>query len=158
MKEEKAGLKFLFIIATKEVFDCDVKFCHSLDIGMRGKFITNKKITSADIKLLTNKIKEYISGGYPILKLNVSSKDAINYYNRYNEDEKARSVDNIINETIVFNELLGKYGYFYSNIVNNTKDKVFFCISHLSSCCFESIVLAFLHFYFSCNIFYFSPY
>ena len=122
MKEEKAGLKFLFIIATKEVFNCDVKFCHSLDIGMRGKFITNKKITSADIKLLTNKIKEYISGGYPILKLNVSSKDAINYYNRYNEDEKARSVDNIINETIVFNELLGKYGYFYSNIVNNTNE------------------------------------
>ncbi|MBQ3020945.1 MAG: hypothetical protein IJD92_01820 [Bacilli bacterium] len=133
MKEEKAGLKFLFIIAAKEVLDCDVKICHSLDIGMRGKFITDKKITAQEIKLITNKMKEYINGNYPILKLNVSRKDAINYYNRYEEYEKSETINNMINETIVFNELLGKYNYFFSNIVSNTKEINYFKIVNLSN-------------------------
>ena len=85
MKEEKAGLKFIFILAAKEILDCEVSFNHSLDIGIRGKFITKHKVTGTDIKLITSKMYEYINGAYPILKLNVSSKDAINYYNRYNE-------------------------------------------------------------------------
>ena len=54
-KEQKAGLKFLFIIATKEVLNCEVKFCHSLDTGMRGIFLTRKKVDYNDIKEITNK-------------------------------------------------------------------------------------------------------
>ena len=52
-KEQKAGLKFLFIIATKEVLNCEVKFCHSLDTGMRGIFLTRKKVDYNDIKEIT---------------------------------------------------------------------------------------------------------
>lgn len=122
MKEEKAGLKFIFILAVKEILNCEVTFNHSLDIGMRGKFITKHKITNNDIKNISNKMEEYIKDNYPILKLNVSNKDAINYYNRYNECEKSKTINNLINETVVFNELLGKYNYFYTNIVNNTCD------------------------------------
>ena len=113
MKEEKAGLKFIFILAVKEILNCEVTFNHSLDIGMRGKFITKHKITNNDIKNISNKMDEYIKDNYPILKLNVSNKDAINYYNRYNECEKSKTINNLINETVVFNELLGKYNYFY---------------------------------------------
>lgn len=122
-KEQKAGLKFLFVIAVKEILNCDVKFCHSLDIGMRGVFLTKRKINYNDIKAITHKMKEYIIEGYPILKLNVSSKDAINYYNRYKEFEKSQTISNLINETCVFNELLGKYNYFYvPNIISNTNE------------------------------------
>lgn len=122
-KEQKAGLKFLFIIATKEVLNCEVKFCHSLDTGMRGIFLTRKKVDYNDIKEITNKMKQYIKESYPILKLNVSSRDAVNYYSRYNETEKAKSIDNVINESLVFNELLGYYNYFYvPNIVSNTSE------------------------------------
>ncbi len=120
-KEEKAGLKFLFIIATKEILNCEVKFCHSLDIGMRGIFLTKKKVSTNEIKAIDAKIREYISGEYPILKINVSNKDAINYYNRYYEYEKAKSIENVINDTVTLNELLGRYNYFFSNIVENTK-------------------------------------
>ena len=60
MKEEKAGLKFLFIIVVKEILNCEVTFNHSLDIGMRGKFITNHKVTNNDINNITNKMYEYI--------------------------------------------------------------------------------------------------
>ena len=81
MKEEKAGLKFLLIIAAKEVLNCEVRFCHSLDTGIRGIFLTDYKVTSNDIRNITNKMKEYINSNYPILKLNVSSKDAMSYYN-----------------------------------------------------------------------------
>ena len=133
MKEEKAGLKFIFINAVKEVLNADVSFNHSLDIGIRGKFITNHKVNATDIKNITNKMNEYIEGSYPILKLNVSSKDAINYYNRYNETEKAETINNMINETIVFNELLGKYNYFYTNIVNNTNQIKKFKIINLNN-------------------------
>ena len=122
MREEKAGLKFILIIAAKEILDCEVKFCHSLDNGIRGMFLTKHQVTKEDLKNITNKIKEYICGSYPILKLNVSSQDAMNYYNRYGEDEKSRSIKNMSNETIIFNELLGKYNYFYSQIVSNTKE------------------------------------
>ena len=83
MREEKAALKFLFIIVTNEILNCEVKFCHSLDTGIRGIFMTKHKVTKDDIKNITNKMKEYIEGSYPILKLNVSSQDAMNYYNRY---------------------------------------------------------------------------
>ena len=122
MKEEKAGLKFLMIIATKEVLNCEVKFCHSLDNGIRGMFLTKRKVTSNDIKEIMNKMKEYILGNFPILKLNVSSQDAISYYNRYGEVEKAQTICNLINETLTFNELLGRYSYFYTPIVNNTNE------------------------------------
>ena len=133
MKEEKAGLKFLFILAVKEILNCEVKFCHSLDIGMRGIFLTDYKVTANDIRNITNKMKEYINGSYPILKLNVSSKDAMNYYNRYEEYEKSRNITTLINETVIFNELLGKYDYFYTNIVNNTKDINNFKIVNLNN-------------------------
>lgn len=119
-RSEKAGLKFLFIIVTKELLNCEVRFCHSLDIGMRGQFITKRKITSNDINLIDKKMKEYISQGFPILKLTVSSKDAINYFRRYDEYEKAKSIENLVNDTITINELLGKYNYFFSDVVDNT--------------------------------------
>ena len=121
-RAEKAALKFLFIIVTKELLKCEVKFCHSLDIGTRGSFMTKKKVTQEHLKAIEEKMYEYIKGEYPILKLNVSSKDAISYYRRFGELEKASSIENMINETVVFDELLGDYNYFYSNIVRNTKD------------------------------------
>lgn len=133
MREEKAGLKFLFIIATKEILNCEVRFCHSLDNGIRGVFITKHKVTKEDIKAITNKMYEYINGAYPILKLNVSSQDAISYYNRYSETEKASSIKNMINETIVFNELLGQYNYFYTPIVSNTSEISNFKIINLNN-------------------------
>ena len=132
-REEKAGLKFLFIIACKEILNCEVKFCHSLDIGMRGTFLTNKKITNTDIKNIDNLMREYIKKSYPILKLTVSTKDAINYYNRYNQIEKAKGVENIINDTVTFNELLGNYNYFFSNIVDNTNQISNFKIINLNN-------------------------
>ena len=133
MKEQKAGLKFLFIVAVKEVLDCEVKFCHSLDIGMRGMFLTDYNVTAMDIRNITKKMNEYINGNFPILKLNVSSKDAMNYYNRYNEEEKARNITTLINETVIFNELLGKYDYFYTSIVNNTSEIKEFKIVNLQN-------------------------
>ena len=133
MREEKSGLKFLLIIAAKEVLNCEVKFCHSLDTGIRGTFLTRHKVTKEDIKLITNKMEEYINNNYPILKLNVSSQDAISYYSRYGEIEKVNSVKNLINETVVFNELLGKYNYFYSPIVGNTSEINNFKIVNLNN-------------------------
>ena len=47
------------------------------------ELIMNKNLLT--INNITNKMYEYIKDNYPILKLNVSSKDAINYYNRYND-------------------------------------------------------------------------
>ena len=122
MKDELAGLKFLLLIATKDILNCEVKYCHSLDIGIRGIFLTKHKVTNNDIKNITNKMYEYINNDYPILKLNVSTRDAINYYERYGESEKAHTINNMINETVVFNELLGSYNYFYSNIIDNTNE------------------------------------
>ena len=84
-REDKSGLKFLFIIACEEVLKCEVQFCHSLDVGIRGKFITKKKINYTDIREIEKKMREYISKEFPILKLNVSREDAMSYYNRYNE-------------------------------------------------------------------------
>lgn len=133
MKEQKAGLKFLFIVAVKEVLDCEVKFCHSLDTGMRGIFLTDYNVTAMDIRNITKKMNEYIKGNFPILKLNVSSKDAMNYYTRYNETEKARNITTLINETVIFNELLGKYDYFYTSIVNNTNEIKEFKIINLQN-------------------------
>ena len=133
MKEDIAGLKFIFIIATKDILNCEVKFCHSLDIGFRGIFLTNKIVNNNDIKSISKRMHEIINSNYPILKLNVSAKDAVNYYGRYNEIEKANTINNMINETVVFNELLGKYNYFYSNIVGNTKDIKDFKVYNLNN-------------------------
>ena len=63
MKEEKAGLKFLLIIAAKEVLDCEVNFCHSLDTGIRGIFLTKHKVTKDDIKLKILNDKLVLSWG-----------------------------------------------------------------------------------------------
>ena len=133
MVEQKAGLKFVFIIAAREILNCEVKFCHSLDIGIRGIFLTKNQVTSADIRRVSNRMKEIIKEGYPILKINVSNKDAINYYKRFNEPEKASTITNVMNDAVVFNELLGKYNYFYSNIVSNTKEIKEFKLVYLNN-------------------------
>ena len=132
-RAEKAALKFLFIIAAKEVLKCEVKFCHSLDIGTRGMFLTKKKVTQEHLNSIEEIMYKYIKDEYPILKLNVSSKDAISYYKRFGELEKAGNIESMINETVVFDELLGDYNYFYSDILRNTKDVKDFKIINLSN-------------------------
>ena len=132
-RAEKAALKFLFIIVAKEILKCEVQFCHSLDVGTRGKFLTKKKVTQEHLNAIEEKMYEYIKDAYPILKLNVSSKDAICYYKRFGELEKAANIENMINETVVFDELLGDYNYFYSNITRNTKEIKDFKIINLNN-------------------------
>ena len=47
--------------------------------------------------------------------------------------EKSKNITSLINETVIFNELLGKYDYFYTNILSNTKDINNFKIVNLNN-------------------------
>ena len=111
----KAGLKFLFLVALQEVFsDCDVVFAHSVPKGMLGVINGPKILNNEDISLIKEKMCQIIEDDEVISKLNVSPKDAINYFNERCEYEKANNIQNISDKVVNLYKLKNRLNYFYS--------------------------------------------
>lgn len=111
----KAGLKFLFLVALKDVFpDLDVVYDHSVPRGMLGVISGDKVLNHDDISLIKQKMVEIIDNNELITKMNVSSKEAIKYFNNKNEYEKANNIQNISDKVVSLYKLKNNINYFYS--------------------------------------------
>lgn len=118
----KAGLKFLFLVALKEVFTgFDVLFEHSVPRGMLGVIHGSKILTHEDISLIKLQMSKIIEENEIIHKLNVSVKDAIKYYNEKNEYEKANNIQNISDKVVNLYKLKNEINYFYSLMPYSTE-------------------------------------
>lgn len=119
----KNGLKFLYIVAIKELFgeNSEVFIKHSLDKGLYTEVNLNKDITLETVKQIKKKMKELVKEDISINKLSALRKSAIEYFEESKEYEKALNMKQINNEYISMYELGGYYNYFYSYMPISTE-------------------------------------
>ena len=111
----KAGLKFLFEVALLETFpELKISYEHSVPRGMLGVVSGNKILTQEDLNKIKAKMADLIDENAIIEKINVSSKDAIKYYNVTKEFEKASNVQSVSDKMVTLYKLHSRLNYFYS--------------------------------------------
>ncbi len=111
----KAGLKFVFQVALAELYPgLDIIYAHSVPRGMLGTITGDKILTGDDISKIKAKMTEIILNNEQIEKLNLHPKEAIKYYKKINEEEKADNVQNINDRVVTLYKLRDKINYFYS--------------------------------------------
>lgn len=111
----KAGLKFLFEVALLETFpELKISYEHSVPRGMLGVVSGNKILTQEDLNKIKARMADLIDENAIIEKINVSSKDAIKYYNVTKEFEKASNVQSVSDKMVTLYKLHNRLNYFYS--------------------------------------------
>ena len=111
----KAGLKFLFEVALIETFpELEVSYEHSVPKGMLGVVEGNKILTQDDLQKIRSRMAEIVAEDAQIVKLNVSPKEAIKYYQSRGEYEKADNIGSITDRLATLYKLHNKLNYFYS--------------------------------------------
>ena len=117
----KSGLEFLFEVALKEIIkDADIIYQHSVPKGFLGEVVCDKIITHEDIVKIRNVMARIVSEDKPFKKLNVKKKEAIDFYKKIKQFEKAENVQNISDKVVTLYELNGVYNYFYSDMPYST--------------------------------------
>lgn len=117
-KMYQAGLKFVMIIAVRELWNKSISFKYSIDKGIYAEI--DKKLTEKDIEDLRIKMDEIISYDYPIKKCVTRRTDAIKYFLSTKEIEKAQNVANIPNSFVELYEINHSYNYFYTDMPIST--------------------------------------
>ena len=115
------GLQFLFSKAVKDVLNCDVKIMHTLDKGIYCQILTNNLISEVTVEKIKIKMRKLVEEELPITKIMVSRIEAIDYYEKINQLDKANSLRYISNSTISLYKLDDTLDYFYGILPNNTK-------------------------------------
>lgn len=127
------GLKFLFIIATKEILgaNTEIIFEHSIDKGIYTTINSNQGLNGETIKQIATKMYEYINNSEKIDSINVSKKDLLEYYNTTNQKDKLKSLETNTSEFVKINKCLKYYAYFYGTLPINMSYVSKFKISFL---------------------------
>ena len=117
----KSGLEFIFEVALKELFkDAEIVYQHSVPKGFLGEVLSEHLITQDDLTKIKNLMARIISEDIPFKKLNIKKKEAIDFYNKIGQEEKALNVQNISDKVVSLYELKGHYNYFYSDMPYST--------------------------------------
>ncbi len=120
-KVYKSGLKFIFEVALKEVFpNLEIYYLHSVPKGFLGEIVGDVNITPEDLKKIRDVMDEIIKEDIPIQKLTVKKKEAIEFYEKRNAEEKALNIQNISDIVVSLYHLKGRYNYFYSDMPYST--------------------------------------
>lgn len=114
------GLYFLFIKAVKEVLNADVKLMYFINKGIYCEILTNNLISEVTIEKIKIKMRELVEKEIPINKIMVSRLDAIDYFTKINQIDKAESLRFISNSTISLYKLGNTLDYFYGILPCNT--------------------------------------
>lgn len=109
------GLKYVYIMATKELFGDEtvVEMKHSLDKFLYTEIPTRSRVDQRVVDKIKNKMKEIIKDDLPFRNVSVSKKDAIDYYESNGEYEKCLNYTYTTNDSVTMYELSDLYNYFY---------------------------------------------
>ncbi len=128
-KMYQAGLKFIMIIATRQLWNKTVSFKYSIDKGIYAEF--DKKISDEDIDDLRIKMDEIVNYDYPIKKCVTRRNDAIKYFLSTGETEKAKNVANIPNSFVELYEINHSYNFFYTDMPISTGELCLFRLERI---------------------------
>ena len=94
------GLGFLFSKAVKDVINCDVKMVSDISKGIECEILSNNLVSEVTVQKIKLRMSELCDMKLPISKIMVSRKDAIEYFTKINQLDKANSLKYISNSTI----------------------------------------------------------
>ncbi len=114
------GLGFLFSKAVKDILNCDVKMISDVDKAIECEILSNDLISEVTVQKIKLRMNELCEQKLPISKIMVSRKDAIEYFNKVNQVDKANSLRYISNSTISLYKLDDTLDYLYGVLPNNT--------------------------------------
>lgn len=119
-KMNQAGLKFVLEVALKNNYNnAEVTFDHSIGNGIHAT-ILNCDFKESDINKLKQEMQAIIERDEIIQKLNIESKEAVNYYKKKNYFEKAMNAHNISTGVLAIYRLDKYFNYFYSEMPYST--------------------------------------
>ena len=120
-KMYQAGLKFVFLAAVYDIFgkEIGVSFDHSI---MRGMHITinGLQITNKEIIRIKERMTKIISDDLRILKMNVFSKEMVEFYKKEKKIPNCYNVLNIDDALVTLYKLENYFDYFYVEMPYST--------------------------------------
>lgn len=114
------GIYFLFSKAVKDVLNCDVKIMHIIEKGIYCEVLCNNLISEVTVEKIKIRMRELVSSAFPITKIMVSRLEAIDYFTKINQVDKASSLRFISNSSISLYKLDDSLDYFYGVLPCNT--------------------------------------
>ena len=138
------GLYFLLAKAVMDTLNCDVKIMHVIDKGVYCQILSNSLITDVIVEKIKLCMKDLIEKSIPIEKITVSRLDAIDYYGKLNQEDKAKSLRYISNASISLYRMDDTLDYFYGVLPINTNVFKSFDIKHVKD---NKIILLFPYLY-----------
>ena len=117
------SLEFILVLAVKRLFgqEQEVVIEHSIDKGFYC-VIPNKKITKEDITNLNRMMKQIVKEDLLFTKLSVSRLDAIEFFKKRKQYDKAKVLKYISNTYINLYRIDDYYDYFYGEMGYSTGD------------------------------------
>ena len=121
-KMNQSGLKFVLEVALKENFSdgIDVSYDHSIGNGIHTTILNVDKFDEDDVKKLKQCMDELIRQNIVIRKLNVESKELVNFFEKVNQVEKAKNIHNLSDNLLILYKLNNCFNYFYSEMPYST--------------------------------------
>ena len=120
-KMYQAGLKFDFLSAIYDIFgkEIEASFDHSI---MRGMHITIKglQITNKEIIRIKERMTKIINDDLRILKMNVLSKEMVEFYKKEKKIPNCYNVSNIDDALVTLYKLENYFDYFYVEMPYST--------------------------------------
>lgn len=120
-KMYQAGLKFVFLASMYDIYGkkVDISFDHSI---MRGMHITinDLKITNKEIIKIKERMAKIISSNLRIVKMNVLSKEMVEFYKKEGKVPNYHNVLNIDDELVTIYKLEDYFDYFYVEMPYST--------------------------------------
>ncbi len=111
----QSALKFLFLVAVKELFpNSEVQFLHSVPKGILSEIEVDQNLTNEDISRIKGKMAEMVEQKLRFQKYNLDVKDAYNYLKEKGYTEKASNIQSLANEVVTMYRLKNELNYFYN--------------------------------------------
>ena len=117
----RSGLKYIFQVALAELYpNFTIHYEHSVPKGVLGEVYGDKILIHDDIINIKSKMDEIINENIVFQKINVSSKEAIKYYESVGEVEKASNINDISDKVVTLYKLKNHLNYFFSAMPYST--------------------------------------
>ena len=116
----RSGLKFLYIVAIKELYgnNTKVELKHSLDKGIYTRL--DFEVDEKTVNEIKEKMMELVNKDLKIEKITTSRKEAIKYFESLKQTEKVNMYKQITSDVVTLYSLNDYYNYFYSLMPTRT--------------------------------------
>ncbi len=127
------GLEMLLLKATKDVLGAssDIHIEHSIDKGIYFTILTPAVLNKKVIVNIENKMQELVKLNIPIIPLNISKEEMLEYYRKKQYQDKVDILKYETAQTVHLYKMGDTYDYYYDRMPHETSVLKHFALTHL---------------------------